>query len=80
MFYTYDYQSQNWLCLKQDVYQPLFIPFLPSSKMGWCSVHKKWEPCIRTDKGKLYFVRKADPFSVCYYRKMDNLISRNRNK
>ena len=56
MFYTYDYQSQNWLCLKQDVYQPLFIPFLPSSKMGWCSVHKKWEPCIRTDKGKLYFL------------------------
>ena len=56
MFYTYDYQSQNWLCLKQDVYQPLFIPFLPETKRGWCSVHKKWEPCIRTATGQLYFV------------------------
>ena len=56
LFYTYDYCSQNWLRLKQEVYQPLFIPFSNTKKMGWCSVHKKWETCVKTKKGNLYFM------------------------
>ena len=56
MFYTYDYHSQNWLKLKQDVYQPLFIPFSNTNKKGWCSVHKKWETCVKTNNGGLYFL------------------------